>query len=171
MNHITANEEPQLLAIYVDADACPVKSEIYRVAKRYTIKVYVVANSPIQVPDDPLISSIVVKGKMDEADNWIAERIGPGDIGVTSDIPLAERCLAKGSLAVRPNGRQFTDNTIGDTLASRTIHDLLRQCGEYSSVPAAFTKQDRSRFLATLDNMVHLARRKAHANNKHNRCD
>lgn len=148
------------MAIYIDADACPVKTEVYRVAKRYGLNVFVVSNSPIQIPADPSISSIVVKGRMDEADNWIAERIGPGDIAVTSDIPLAERCLNRGGLAVRPNGRQFNECSIGDSLASRAIHDMLRQSGEFTSGPAAFTKQDRSRFLATLDNLIHLANKK-----------
>lgn len=147
------------MLIYVDADACPVKEEIYRVARRYAIKVYVVSNSPIRVPAEELIEAVVVKGGFDVADDWIAERIATGDLAVTADIPLAERCLLRGARALGPKGREFTEEAIGDALATRALLDMLRQSGEFGGGPSPFAKADRSRFLSKLDELIHATRR------------
>lgn len=147
------------MPIYVDADACPVKDEVYRVARRYGIRVFVVSNSPIFVPKDELFEMVVVRGGFDAADDWIAERIGEGDIAVTSDIPLADRCLKKGARALGPKGLAFTEDSIGEALATRALLDMLRQSGEYGGGPAPFGKADRSRFLAKLDEAIHAIRR------------
>lgn len=147
------------MPIYIDADACPVKDEVYRVARRYTIKVYVVANALMRVPAEDLIELVVVKGGLDVADDWIAERIGRGDIAVTSDIPLAERCLIREARVISPKGSEFTEDAIGHALASRALLDMLRQQGEFTGGPSAFAKADRSRFLGKLDEMVHAAKR------------
>lgn len=146
--------------IYVDADACPVKEEVYRVARRYAIKVSVVANAPIRVPQEELIELVVVKAGFDSADDWIVERVVPGDIVVTTDIPLAERCLRQGSRALAPKGLEFTEAAIGDAMATRALFEMLRQSGEFGGGPAPFTKSDRSRFLSKLDELIHAIRRK-----------
>ena len=145
--------------IYVDADACPVKAEVYKVAARHGLPVKVVANTSIAVPPSPSIESVTVRGGLDVADDWIAERIGPGDICITSDIPLADRCLQKGARVLSPKGHPFTDETIGDALATRALMDTLRQGGLTGVGPAPFAAKDRSRFLMKLDEMVHAARR------------
>ena len=121
------------MLVYLDADACPVKDEAYRVVRRHGIKVLVVANSVLRVPPDDLIEFILVKGGFDAADDWIAERIAPGDIAITSDIPLAARCLQRGARVLRPNGVEFTEDTIGNAaLATRlTCLDMLRQTGDW----------------------------------------
>jgi uncharacterized protein YaiI (UPF0178 family) len=142
------------IAIYVDADACPVKNEIYRVAERHGIKVVIVSNSPIAVPRDPLIERVVVAAGMDEADNWIAERVGRGDIVITADIPLASRCVKAGAVAIAPNGRPFTEESIGMTLATRNLMDSLRSSGEITGGPKSFSARDRSRFLSALDQAI-----------------
>ena len=147
------------MPIYVDADACPVKEEVYRVARRYAIKVYIVANSPMRVPAEELIELVVVRGGFDVADDWIAERIGPGDIAITTDIPLADRCLRRGARVLGPKGLAFTEETIGDAVATRALLDMLRQSGEFGGGPAPFTKADRSRFLSKLDETIHASRR------------
>jgi uncharacterized protein YaiI (UPF0178 family) len=147
------------MSIYLDADACPVKEEVYRVARRYEIRVYVVANSPLRVPQDALIEFVVVKGGFDAADDWIAERIGVGDIAVTADIPLADRCLRRGARVLGPKGLEFTEDDIGNALATRALLDMLRQSGEFGGGPAPFAKADRSRFLAKLDETIHAIRR------------
>jgi uncharacterized protein len=147
------------MSIYLDADACPVKEEVYRVARRYEIRVYVVANSPLRVPQDALIELIVVKGGFDAADDWIAERIGVGDIAVTADIPLADRCLRRGARVLGPKGLEFSEDDIGNALATRALLDMLRQSGEFGGGPAPFAKADRSRFLAKLDETIHAIRR------------
>jgi uncharacterized protein YaiI (UPF0178 family) len=147
------------MPIYVDADACPVKEEIYRVARRYAIKVYIVANAPMRVPAEELIELVVVRGGFDAADDWIAERIGPGDIAITSDIPLADRCLRRGARVLGPKGLPFTEEAIGDAVATRALLDMLRQSGEFGGGPAPFTKSDRSRFLSKLDETIHAIRR------------
>jgi uncharacterized protein YaiI (UPF0178 family) len=151
------------MPIYVDADACPVKDEVYKVARRYGLKVYVVANSPIRVPRDDLVELVEVRGGMDKADDWIAERADLGDVVVTADIPLADRCLARGARVLAPTGREFTDGSIGHSLATRALLDVLRQAGEVTGGPAPFAKADRSRFLSKLDEAVHAARRDAKA--------
>jgi uncharacterized protein YaiI (UPF0178 family) len=147
------------MPIYVDADACPVKDEIYRVARRHGVKVYVVANAPLRVPTEDLIELVVVRGGFDAADDWIAERIGPGDVAITADIPLADRCLRNGARALGPKGHAFTEDSIGEALATRALMDMLRQSGEVGGGPAPFAKADRSRFLAKLDEALHAIRR------------
>jgi uncharacterized protein len=147
------------MPIYLDADACPVKEEVYRVARRYGINVYVVANSPLRVPAEDLIELAVVKGGFDAADDWIAERIGPGDIAITADILLADRCLKRGARVLGHKGLEFTEEAIGNALATRALLDMLRQSGEFGGGPAPFGKADRSRFLAKLDETIHAIRR------------
>lgn len=147
------------MAIYVDADGCPVKEEVYRVARRYGIKVFVVANSPIRVPREDLIEFVGVRGGLDVADDWIAERATTGDLVITADIPLAGRCLHQGARVLGPKGSEFTEDAIGDALATRALLEMLRQSGEFGGGPAPFAKSDRSRFLSNLDAMVHAARR------------
>ncbi len=147
------------MPIYVDADACPVKEEVYRVARRHAIKVYVVANAPLRVPAEDLIELVEVRGGFDAADDWVAERIGPGDIAITADIPLADRCLRRGARVVGPKGSAFTEEAIGDAVATRALLDMLRQSGQFGGGPAPFTNADRSRFLSKLDETIHAIRR------------
>ena len=147
------------MPIYIDADACPVKDEIYRVARRYALAVYVVSNSPIRVPSESSIEPVVVKGGFDAADDWIAERAGEGDIVITADIPLADRCLKRGARVLGPKGDEFTEDAIGEALATRALLDMLRQSGQFGGGPAPFAKSDRSRFLSKLDEMIHAIRR------------
>jgi uncharacterized protein YaiI (UPF0178 family) len=142
------------ITIYVDADACPVKNEVYRVAGRHAIKVIVVSNSPIAVPRDPLVERMVVPAGLDEADNWIAGRVGRGDIVITADIPLASRCVKAGAAAIAPTGRAFTDESIGMALATRNLMDSLRSAGEITGGPKLFSPRDRSSFLAALDQAI-----------------
>ena len=137
--------------IFVDADACPVKEEVYRVARRCGLKVWVVSNAWMNVPREPLIEQVVVDAGPDIADDWIAERAGPGDVVVTNDIPLADRCLKAGAAALRPNGQPFTTDSIGSALAGRMIGEHLRSMGEITGGPRAFAPADRSRFLQALD--------------------
>jgi uncharacterized protein len=144
------------ISIYIDADACPVKQEIYRVAERHAlksvaIKVFVVSNSPIAVPRDEFVERVVVGGGMDEADNWIAERAGSGDIVITADVPLASRCVKAGAEVIAPNGKPFTKDSIGMTLATRNLMDSLRSAGEITGGPRPFSPRDRSAFLSALE--------------------
>jgi uncharacterized protein YaiI (UPF0178 family) len=144
------------IAIYIDADACPVKQEVYRVAERHVLKgaalkVFVVSNSPIAVPRDEMIERVVVGGGMDEADNWIAERAGRGDIVITADIPLASRCVKNGATVLAPNGKPFSEESIGMTLATRNLMDSLRSAGAITGGPKPFAPRDRSNFLSALD--------------------
>ncbi len=148
-----------MTALYVDADACPVKDEIYRVAERYALPVFVVSNSWIRTPADPRITSVVVDAGPDIADDWIAERAGPSDVVITADIPLAHRALTAGAQALHPNGRPFTTDSIGAALASRGIGEHLRSMGEITGGPKPFAPADRSRFLQALDAAVVKARR------------
>ena len=134
--------------IYVDADACPVKDEIYRVAVRHGLPVSVVAGNFIRVPQDPLIE------RMDAADDWIAERAGKGDIVITSDIPLASRCVKAGAEVIAPNGKPFTEESIGMTLAVRNLMTDLRSSGEVTGGPRSFAPRDRSAFLSALDQTI-----------------
>jgi uncharacterized protein YaiI (UPF0178 family) len=147
-----------MLTIYVDADACPVKDEVYRVARRYAMRVAVVANAPLRVPADPLVE-LVVRPGFGAADDWIAVEAGPGDIVITADIPLAARCLANAARVLDPKGRPFTDNEIGSALALRDLMDGLRQGGAITGGPAPMTAKDRSRFLSKLDEVVNAVRR------------
>ena len=147
-----------MLTVYVDGDACPVKAEVYRVARRYGLRVAVVANAPLRVPADPLVE-LVVRPGFGAADDWIAEQAGPGDIVVTADIPLAARCLARQARVLDPKGRPFTDNDIGSALAMRDLMGALRQGGAVTGGPAPMTAKDRSRFLAKLDEAIVAVRR------------
>ncbi len=154
---------PVITTLYIDADACPVKDEVYRVAARYGLPVFVVCNSWIRTPADPRITLTVVDEGPDVADDWIAERAGPRDIVVTADIPLAQRTLSKHAQALHPNGRLFTADNIGGALASRAIGEHLRSMGEITGGPSPFSPADRSRFLQSLDAAVTRARRQSPA--------
>ena len=140
--------------IYVDADACPVKDEIYRIAGRHGLPVSVVAGQFIRVPQDPLIERIAAGSGMDAADDWIAERAGKGDIVITSDIPLASRCVKAGAEVIAPNGKPFTEQSIGMTLAVRNLMTDLRSSGEVTGGPKSFAPRDRSAFLSALDQII-----------------
>ena len=148
------------LRIYIDADACPVKDEAYRVAARYGVGVFVVANSPILVPRAPGIERIVVAAGPDAADDWIAERAGPGAIVVTADIPLASRCVKAGADVLAPNGKPFSEASIGMTLAVRNLMTDLRSSGEVTGGPKSFSSRDRSTFLAALDQTIRRIQRR-----------
>lgn len=149
-----------MLTIYIDADACPVKDEVYKVARRYAMKTVVVANSTMRVPADPLVELVVQVG-FGAADDWIAGVIGPGDICITSDVPLAARCVANGAVALDPKGRLFNADTIGEAVAVRDLMEELRATGEARGGPAPMTAKDRSQFLSQLDKAVNAARRAA----------
>ena len=148
------------ISLYIDADACPVKAEIYRVAERYGLKVYVVSNSYINVPRDPRIERVVVSDSFDAADDWIAERVGPEDIVITSDIPLADRSLKKGAAAIGSTGIAFTASSIGMAMANRELMSNLRAMGEITGGPKPMSPRDRSRFLSTLDETIQKIRRR-----------
>jgi len=148
------------MRIFIDADACPVKDEVYRVAQRYGLATTVVSNSFMQVPRSPLIERMIVEAGPDAADDWIAERCRPGDIVVTGDIPLAERVLKAGGAAIAPNGRPFTADSIGSALASRAIGEHIRSMGEVTGGPRPFAPADRSRFLQALDEAVNREKRR-----------
>ncbi len=143
-----------MIEIYVDADGCPVKNEVYRVALRYKLKVYVVSNSRITIPQEKLLQLVIVGDQFDAADDWIVERIHENDIAVTADIPLAARCLEKGGRVVDTKGHVLTQESIGNTLANRDLMTYLRDLGNITRGPAPFEKKDRSRFLQHLDNVV-----------------
>jgi uncharacterized protein YaiI (UPF0178 family) len=147
--------------IYVDADACPVKEEIYKVARRIRWDVVVVANSFIRTPTEPHIRFVLVEAGADAADDWIAERAGKGDVVVTNDIPLAARALEKGAEALSPTAKIFTTDMIGSALATRGLMEHLRSFGEITSGPKPFSPKDRSTFLSALDAAVNRARKKA----------
>jgi uncharacterized protein YaiI (UPF0178 family) len=176
------NPSPRAITIYVDADACPVKQEVYRVAERHALKgvdlkVLVVSNSPIAVPRDifvggrpdakpgstfagrPLVERVVVGAGMDEADNWIAERATHGDIVVTADVPLASRCVKAGAEVIGPNGKPFAQDSMGMTLATRNLMDSLRSAGEITGGPKPFAPRDHSAFLSALDQAIVRLRR------------
>ena len=148
------------MSIYIDADACPVKDEVYKVALRHATKVFVVANSSMRVPRDALVELVVVRGGFDSADDWIVERIETDDVAVTTDIPLADRCLQKGARVLGPKGHVFTEETIGEALATRALLEMLRQSDVIGGGPAPFAKEDRSRFLSKLDDILHAIQRK-----------
>jgi uncharacterized protein len=140
-----------MIRILVDADACPVKEEIYRVAFRHEVPVTIVSNSPIRVPAHPLLDRIVVSDGFDAADDWIAERADAGVICITADILLADRCLKAGATVISPTGKPFTTSSIGGAIATRAIMADLRAGGDIVGGPAPFSKTDRSRFLSSLD--------------------
>ena len=139
------------IEIYIDADACPVKDEVYKVAARHGLKTFVVANSFIHVPRDPLIERVVTGAGMDAADDWIAERAGENAIVITADIPLAARAIKAGARVIAPNGKSFTENSIGMALATRNLMQELRETGAVTGGPKAFAARDRSAFLSALD--------------------
>ena len=143
-----------MIRIFIDADACPVKGEIYKVAGRHKLTTYVVSNSWMRLPQSLLIEQIVVDAGFDAADDWIAENTGESDIVITSDIPLADRSLKKGSVVMGPTGKPFDEKTIGMSLAMRDLNAHLRQTGEISGYNAAFSKKDRSQFLNNLENAI-----------------
>lgn len=149
------------IEIYVDADACPVKAEIYRVAQRYGVKVFVVSNALIAIPNDPLIERAIVSDGFDAADDWIAERAGPASIVVTADIPLAGRCLARGASVIGSTGKPFTKDSIGMALATRELMSNLRAMGEITGGPKPMAGKDKSRFLSALDETIVRLRRLA----------
>ena len=146
--------------LFVDADACPVKEEAYRVARRYGLKTWVVANAFLRTPREPLIELVMVDAGPDVADDWIAERAGAGDVVVTNDIPLADRVLRRGAYAIAPNGRAFTESSIGAAIAQRALMEQLRSTGEFTGGPKPFDRNDRSRFLQALDEAVQKERRR-----------
>ena len=144
--------------ILVDADACPVKEEVFRVARRLGVPVVVVANARLRVPPDPGIELVVVSsGQLDDVDDWIAERAVPGDVVVSADIRLAARCLAAGAQVLGPDGRPFTEEGIGSALATRELLADLRELGQLSGGPRPFAREDRSRFLHALDEALRRA--------------
>lgn len=145
--------------IFVDADACPVKDEVYRVAARYGLRVFVVSNGSIRVPDDPMIERVLVEAGPDAADDWIVAQAGRGDIVITADIPLAGRVLKNGAIAIGTTGKAFTESSIGMALAQRGLMEHLRSTGEITGGPKAFARTDRSRFLSALDEAVNRAKR------------
>jgi len=140
--------------IYVDGDACPVKDEIIRVAERYAIPVVIVSNGGLRPSRDPMIQHVIVPHGADEADNWIADEIGEGDVAVTADIPLAQRCLDKKAQVLGPTGKPFTDENIGMAIAMRGLKQDLRESGEIKGYNPGFTKADRSNFLQALDRLL-----------------
>jgi uncharacterized protein len=141
-------------AIYIDADACPVKDEAVRVAERHGLSLYFVSNAWMRLPEGPLIKRVVVSDGPDAADNWIAERVGASDIVVTADVPLAARCIKRGAQVIGPTGKAFTPDGIGMALAMRNLSAHLRETGESKGYNASFTKADRSRFLQALEHAV-----------------
>lgn len=149
------------MILYVDADACPVKEEIYKVARRVGVDVFVVANSFIRTPAEPRIRFVLVDAGADAADDWIAERAVLGDIVITNDIPLAARALEKGAEAISPTAKVFTSDMIGSALATRGLMEHLRSFGEITTGPKPFSPKDRSAFLSALEAAINRARRRA----------
>lgn len=145
---------PRRPHVFVDADGCPVKDEVYRVAERHALRVTLVANKWVTAPPAGWIERIVVAGGFDAADDWIAEHAAAGDIVITADIPLAARCLEKGARVLGTRGQPFTEDSIGDALASRALLSHLRDLGEVTGGPAPFAKRDRSLFLQRLEEIV-----------------
>ena len=148
-----------MVEIYVDADGCPVRDEILRVAARHGLKTYLVSDGGIRPGRDPLVELVIVAPGADAADDWIAAKIQKSDICITNDIPLAARCLERGALALKPNGQPFTENGIGMALANRELMQDLRDRGEIAGGPRPFGKSDRSAFLNRLETTVQAAKR------------
>lgn len=149
-----------MLHIFVDADACPVKSEVYRVADRYGLEVTLVANSWMRIPEKDWLRLEVVEDGFDAADDWIVDHVTPEDIVITADIPLASRCLKQGARVLGSTGKPFTDANIGSALATRDLLSELRDLGEMGGGPPPLGKRDRSRFLQQLDAIIQEVRRK-----------
>lgn len=147
------------ITVYIDADACPVKDETYKVAARYGLKTVVVSNSFIQIPKSDLISRMIVDAGPDIADDWIADQVVRGDVVVTNDIPLAGRVLAKAAYALAPNGRAFTPDSIGAALSQRALMEHIRSTGDITGGPPPFSASDRSKFLQMLDQIISKERR------------
>ncbi len=149
-----------MLHVYIDGDGCPVKDETYRVAERYQLLVTVVANKAMTVPQNARTTMVVVRtGHLDAADDWIAEHAGALDIVITADIPLAGRCLKKGARVLGTTGEEFTEDNVGDYLATRELMQNLRQTGDVRGGPPPMDKKDRSRFLGKLDQIVQAVKR------------
>ena len=148
------------MRIFVDADACPVKEEVFRVARRHQLVVTLVANSPMRVPEEERISLVVVREGFDAADDWIVEHVGPDDVVVSADVPLASRCVAKGARVLGITGKPFTEDNVGDALATRNLLAELREAGTVTAGPPPFQKRDRSRFLQALEEMIQEIRRR-----------
>ncbi len=151
--------EEMKITIYVDADACPVKAEVIRVAERHKLPVIMVSNQWMRLPRSPVVRMEVVKGGLDVADDWIAERIGPRDVAITADIPLAARCLQKEARVIGPTGKPFNEESIGMALSMRDLNAHLRDIGEMGGHNPSFQKKDRSRFLNTLENTLQAIKR------------
>ncbi len=147
-----------MITVYIDADACPVKDETYKVASRYKLKVVVVANQSIKVPHDPLVQMEVVSGSFDAADNWIVETSTAGDIVITSDILLAQKCVAKKVRTLSPKGEEWTEDNIGSSVANRELMQNLRHMGEHRG-PAPMDKRHRSQYLNKLDQIIQSLKR------------
>lgn len=147
--------------VYVDADACPVKEEVVRVCERHGLEAWFVSNAHMRLPMSAVVKRMVVPEGPDAADDWIAERIGPRDIAITADIPLASRCLKAGARAIGPTGKPFKDANIGMAVALRDLSRHLRETGESKGYNASFTRADRSRFLQALEEAVQSIRRQA----------
>lgn len=147
------------IEILVDADACPVKAEVYRVAERYGLKVFVVSNALVAIPRSPLIERVIVGDGFDAADDWIANRAGPRAIVITADIPLAGRSLAAGAMAIGPTGKPFTKDSIGMAMATRELMQQLRAMGDVTGGPKPMAGRDKSRFLSALDEAVNRLKR------------
>ncbi len=143
-----------MIKIYIDADGCPVKEEVYRVADRYQISVVLVANKRLNLPMNPLLEMVVVSGGFDAADDWIVENSKSQDIVVTTDILLADRCVKKSVRVLSPKGDEFTEDNIGAAVATRELMQNLRHMGEMRGGPAPMDKKARSRFLSTLDQII-----------------
>lgn len=148
------------MQIYVDADACPVKAEVVRVATRHDLPVHMVSNSWIRIDASPLVKLVVVEEGPDAADDWIAERIGPSDIAITADILLAARCLKAGAQCIGPTGKAFSDANIGMAVAMREMQRHLRETGESRGFNPSFTPRDRSLFLQALENAIQAGKRR-----------
>ena len=153
--YLSAMKGTDLIKLYIDADACPVKNEVFRVARRHGLKVYLVSNSEMRIPPDELIELIIVDEGFDAADDWIATHITETDIAVTADIPLAARCLKKGARVLDPKGRVFSEDSIGDALANRDFMAFLRDMGTMTGGPPPIEQKDRSRFMQRLDEIIH----------------
>ena len=154
-----SGNSPAPIEILVDADACPVKQEIYKVAERHALKTLLVANSAMAFPRGGSVELVVVGKGFDEADDWIAERAGPANVVVTADIPLAGRCIAKGAQVISPTGKIFTESSIGNVLATCNLMQDLREAGTVTTGPKPFSAKDRSAFLSALDVAINRLKR------------
>jgi uncharacterized protein len=153
IRQLTNTNDP-IIRFYVDADGCPVKNEVYKVARRYGIKTFLVANAGLTIPKDQLFEMVIVGNQLDAADNWIVDHVTRTDIVVTVDILLAARCLEKGARVLDPKGRVFSNESIGNVVANRELAIHLRSLGEITGGPAPFQPRDRSQFLQRLDDLV-----------------